>query len=66
MKRKCLFFIISVFFRFFAKVVEIIAKYIVHLDLSIDKFGLFAVQGIKIKLKGQRTLVSQTVALCRF
>lgn len=46
--------------RFFAKVVEILARYFARLDVSIDTFGLFSVRGIQIRLNGQRTLVSQT------
>lgn len=46
-------------YRFFAKVVEVIARCFVKLDLTIETFGFLSVIGIKIKLKNNNIIVSK-------
>ena len=46
--------------RFFAWLVEILARLIFGLDLSLDTFGLFSISGIVVNLKNGLKIVSGT------
>ena len=47
--------------RFFAWLVELIARHVLRVDLSLGTFGPFSVHGIKVKLKGGKEIVSITL-----
>ena len=50
--------VVSLFGRFFAWLVEIVAQYVFHLDLKLDTLGLFAANGIEIKFNNGIKIVS--------
>ena len=56
---------ISSFPRFFAWLVEIFAQFFLHLDLTLDTLGLFAANGIRIRLSNGYDVVSDLlIVLC--
>ncbi|EDO41906.1 predicted protein [Nematostella vectensis] len=49
--------------RLFAWIVQLVARYACRLDLRVESFGFLTIKGIKVKLKGGRTIEIERVAL---